>query len=191
MVISIGGIHKVFSDRDGDIGTAVLQPYLVRRDNALPIPMHVEDDDDWEGEFHDFYFNLRRFGRGRTNLKVGHFDVPFGLEPQTDTHFTLYQVLPMQNLGMKKDWGVSLNGQLPKFDYEISVTRGSGVELDRFHDGEMTMMRSAGRNWAVAGRIGTPQERDLSAGLSAFYGNVWMPPMDITIRRMNRMCCDP
>jgi len=52
-------IHKIISDSDGDIGTAVLQTYIVRRDNALPIPMHVEDDDDWDGEFHDFYFNLR------------------------------------------------------------------------------------------------------------------------------------
>jgi len=101
--------------------------------------------------------------------------VPFGLEPQTNTHFTLYQVLSMQNLGMKKDWGVSLNGQLPKFDYEISLTRGSGIELDIFHDGELTTKRSAGRNWAVAGRIGTPQEGNVSAGVSAFYGNVSMP----------------
>ena len=50
----------------------------------------------------------------------------------------------MQNLGMKKDWGVSLNGQMPTFDYEVSLTRGSGVELDRFHEDEKTMMRSAG-----------------------------------------------
>ena len=27
--------HKVFSDSDGDMGTMVLQPYLIRRDNCM------------------------------------------------------------------------------------------------------------------------------------------------------------
>ena len=77
------------------------------------------------------------------NLKIGHLDVPFGREPQTDTHFTIHQLIPFQNIGMKKDWGVSLNGSMPSFDYEISLTQGSGFEVT-----------NAGKNFAVAGRIG-------------------------------------
>ena len=157
-------IHKVFSDSEADIGTLLLQPYLVRRDNALMIMPHVEDDDDWEIEFHQFYFNLTRWGRGRTNLRVGHFFLPYGLEPLNDTHFTVYQVLTMPNLGEKMDWGVSLNGALPLFDYEVSLTQGSGMEYT-----------NVGKNYAITGRIGTPSDRNFVLGLSGFYGQILDP----------------
>ena len=32
-------IHKVFSDEQGDIGTLLLQPYVVRRDNQFARPI--------------------------------------------------------------------------------------------------------------------------------------------------------
>ena len=69
-------IHKVVSSEDNDIGTLLLQPYLVRRDNALMVPTHVEDDDDWEFEFHQFWFNLTGWGKGRTNIRFGHMLMP-------------------------------------------------------------------------------------------------------------------
>ena len=153
--------HSVAATETGNIGTFVLQPYLVRRDRARPVMPHLEGPSDWEVELHDFYFNLTRWGRGRTNVKIGHFDVPFGLEPMTDTHFRIYQLMPMENLGMKKDWGVSLNGVLPKFDYEVALTRGSGFQYDA-RDG----------NYAVAGRIGTPSDRNFAVGIAAFEGRV-------------------
>jgi len=158
-------LHKVFSDDEGNIGTLLLQPFIVRRDNALPLPRHVERDDDWEVEFHDFYFNLTRWGKGQSNFKVGHFDLPFGLEPQQDTHFTLRQLIPFQNLGSKKDWGVSVNGSLTKLDYEVSLTTGSGFEL-----------HTSTESWALTGRIGTPAEQNLVVGLSGFVGEV-LPAM--------------
>ena len=84
------------------------------------------------------------------------------MEPQVDTHFTLRQFIPVNNAGFKKDWGISLNGSPPKFDYEISLTRGTGVDLtgtdvDPF---------------LVAGRIGTPSDKNVVVGLSALYGEV-------------------
>jgi hypothetical protein len=157
-------VHKVWSNSSGDIGTFVLQPYVVRRDNALPMPPHIEDDDDWDLEFHDFYFNLTRFGKGRTNLKIGHFDIPFGLEPLEDTHFTIRQLIPFQNLGAKKDWGISLNGTMPWFDYEVSAGQGAGVEYN-----------SLGKNYALAGRIGTPSPSNFVVGASVFYGQMFDP----------------
>lgn len=157
-------IHKVLSDESGDIATLLLQPYIVRRDNALPLPPHVEDDDDWELEFHDFYINITRWGRGRTNLKIGHFDVPYGLEPIVDTHFTMHQLIPFQNIGTKKDWGVSINGTLPAFDYELAVTQGTVFEYN-----------SAGKNYSIAGRIGTPTDQNFVIGASFFYGQVIDP----------------
>ncbi len=155
-------IHKVFSDEQGDIGTLLLQPYVVRRDNQFARPIEFDGDDAFVIELHDFYFNLTRWGRGRTNFKIGHFDVPFGLEPQIDTHFTLHQFTPLHDAGFKKDWGFSLNGAFPEFDYEVSLTQGTGMDL-------------SGRNldpYLVAGRIGTPSNENFVLGLSALYGEV-------------------
>jgi len=157
-------LHKVVSSKDKDIGTLLLQPYLVRRDNALMVMTHVEDDDDWDVEFHQFWFNLTRWGKGRTNIRFGHMLMPFGLEPSTDTHFTVYQLITMQNLGAKMDWGLSLNGTLPSFDYEVAILQGSGMEY-----------ANVGKNYAVVGRIGTPSDRNFVLGLSGFYGQILDP----------------
>ena len=166
-------VHTVMSGGSGNVGVFVLQPYLVRRDNARPVMMHLEGPNDWEVELHDFYFNVTRWGRGRTNIKIGHFDVPFGLEPNTDTHFKIYQPIPMENLGMKKDWGVSLNGGLPKFDYEVALTRGSG-----FH-----YRSKENNNYAVSARIGTPSDRNFVLGVAVLQGRVLNPRRNILIPR--------
>lgn len=158
-------MHKVFSDEEGDIGTAVLQPYLIRKDNSYMMPTRMIETDQDNGfsiELHDFYFNYTRWGRGRTNIKVGHFDVPFGIEPLVDTHFTLRQYLPMHDAGFKKDWGASLNGALPNIDYEASVTTGTGKDLT-----------GLGKDpYLFAGRIGTPSDQNTVLGVSALYGEV-------------------
>lgn len=154
--------HNVLTGDNGDIGTLVLQPYLVRRDNIYARPLEIDQDDAFAIELHDFYFNLTAFGRGRMNYKIGHFDVPFGLEPINDTHFTLHQFIPRHDAGFKKDWGISLNGSFPKFDYEVSLTRGTGMDL-------------SGADldpYLVAGRIGTPTEANAVLGVSALYGEV-------------------
>ncbi len=164
--------HSVATSKSGNIGTLVLQPYLVRRDLARPIMAHLEGPNDWEVELHDFYFNLTRWGTGRTNIKLGHFDVPFGLEPLTDTHFKIYQLMPMENLGMKKDWGVSLNGVFPNLDYEVALTRGSGFQFDARED-----------NYAVSGRIGTPSDRNWILGIAAFQGRVLNQRRNVIVPR--------
>jgi hypothetical protein len=158
-------IRKVFSDAQGDIGTAVLQPYLVRKDNAYMMPTRMIDtdqDDAFSVELHDFYFNYTKLGRGKTNIKIGHFDVPFGIDPLVDTHFTLRQYQAMHDAGFKKDWGVSLNGALPDLDYAVSVTTGTGKDLTGISKDPHLF----------AGRVGTPSDRNTIFGLSALYGEV-------------------
>jgi hypothetical protein len=164
--IAIGlDIRKVFSDEQGDFGTAVLQPYLIRMDNAYMMPTRMivtDQNDEFSIELHDFYFNFTRWGRGRSNIKIGHFDVPFGLNPLVDTHLTLRQYQAMHDAGFKKDWGVELNGVLPKFDYAISLTSGTGMDLTGKERGP----------YLIAGRFGTPSDRNTIFGLSALYGDV-------------------
>ena len=68
----------------------------------------------------------------------------------------------MHNAGFKKDWGFSLNGALPKYDYEVSVTTGTGKDmtgLDR-------------DPYLFAGRIGTPADQNTTFGVSGLYGRV-------------------
>lgn len=157
--------RTVLSGGVGDWGVLVFQPYLVRRDDVFAVPNHVEDEDDWELELHQTWFNLTRFGRGRGNVRVGHMLVPFGLEPFVDTHFAVRQLVSAANLGAKMDWGVSWNGAWPGGDFELALLRGSGMEYVDKHD-----------NYAVAGRVGTPYDRNVSLGVSAFVGRVIDPP---------------
>ncbi|MDY6862020.1 MAG: porin [Thermodesulfobacteriota bacterium] len=112
-------------------------------------------------EIHNAYANFRLPSRGQY-LKVGHFDIPFGLEPLIDTHPTLFQTQALKNIGFKRDWGASLNGSFPLFDYELSATIGSGDAAK--------IWRKDGSH-LLAGRIGTPHE-NFQYGFSFLYGEV-------------------
>lgn len=151
-------VHKVFADDRGDWGTATLQGYLTRIDDQPRRPPFFEGPDDWEFVFRIFNFNLTRFGRGRLNLRAGHFEIPYGLEHSINTNGTIRDFTHGANLGVKADWGVSVNGVFPRFEYEIGVTRGI---VDEDH---------SGTTYLVAGRIGTPPERGTVFGLSFFHG---------------------
>lgn len=157
-------IHKVFSDSSGDIGTMILQPYLTRLDNAFPVPHDAEDDDDWDLVFHTFSFNFTRWGRGATNFKIGHFYIPYGLQPNVDTHLKVRQLISHDNIGADMDWGFSLNGTSRDLEYEVALTQGSGHELI----GE-------GKNFVIAGRLGTPSDRNVSVGVSGMHGQILSP----------------
>ena len=86
--------------------------------------------------------------------------MPFGLEQNIDTNGTLRQY-SFAERGIKADWGVSVNGVLPRWDYEISVSRGSGNDITDRDDPHI-----------VAGRIGSPAHKNFVAGFSFFEGRV-------------------
>lgn len=120
-------LHKVFSGPDGDWGTLVLQPYVMRLDSPAQ-PAFFEDHHDWELVYRIFNFNYTGLAGGKFNVRVGHFEIPFGLEHVVNTNGTLHDYMHGPNIGIKADWGVSLNGELETFDYEFSLTRGTGNE---------------------------------------------------------------
>jgi len=163
-------LHKVFSDDHGDWGTLTLQLYLTRFDNQNPHPFFFEDDDDWELVPRIANFNYTGLGRGRLNLRVGHFEIPYGLEVPVSTNGTLHQLMTGPNLGNKVDWGVGINGTLPAFDYEVTLSRGSGVEYS-----------DTGQPFVVAGRVGVPMSH-VSLGFSGFHGQVMSGSGGITTR---------
>ena len=157
-------LRKMFSGPEADWGTLLFQGYLTRIANQAHHPPFFEDDDDWELVYRIANLNLTRLARGKLNLRVGHFEIPYGLEQSINTNGTLRDYTHGRNLGVKADWGTTINGVFPGFEYEVSASRGTGNEyFDR------------GNPHAVAGRIGTPSEAKVILGLSAFYGRVSNP----------------
>jgi len=154
-------LHKVFTDRQGDWGTLTLQAYWNRIDNQPAMRSIFDDDSDFEMEYRIFNFNYTGRGKGKTNYRVGHYEIPFGLEQIVNTNGTLRDFTHNQNFGFKSDWGVTFNGQASGVEYEVGLSRGSGNEWRRRDD-----------PFIVAGRIGTSRDQPVIVGISAFYGDV-------------------
>jgi hypothetical protein len=153
-------VHKVFSHKNKDIGTLMFQPYLVSLNNASSVPFFFDDGDDTQLTWRITNFNFTALAQGRLNIKLGHFEIPYGLEYQEDTNGTLRQ-FTFGDRGIKADWGMSVNGILPYLEYEIALTRGSGNELTSSHNPHI-----------FSGRIGSPSQKNITAGFSWFYGDV-------------------
>lgn len=142
-------IHKVVSTEHRDIGTLLVQLYGKGKDN------------DWKYTTRLLYFNYFASGGGGFNIRIGHILVPFGLNLPSRTPGTLRQFIAPKTVGFKADWGASVNGVLPDWNYEIALTRGSGVDF-KSRDGP----------FLVAARVGTTFDRPLVLGLSALYGKI-------------------
>ena len=172
-------LHKVFSGSQGDWGTLLLQGYLTRIDNIDNPPFFFDDNHDWEFLYRFFFFNYTGLAGGRLNIRIGHFEIPFGLEQIYNTNGTLYDFTNAKNLGIKADWGFSVNGELPDFEYEVSLTRGSGNEII-----------SSGNPYVVAGRIGTSRYNHFILGLSGFYGEIYRPSVPGSTLKRTRLGVD-
>ena len=154
-------LHKVFTGDSGDIGTLTLQGYFT----------HIKDEEirpgfangEWTYVYRIFNYNHALMSRGRMNLKIGHFEIPMGLEHSINTNGTLRDYTHGRNIGVKADWGVSLNGMLPNAEYEVSVTRGAGNNWE-----------TEGNPYIVAARVATPGHRNLVWGVSAMSGDVFV-----------------
>lgn len=151
-------VHQVFSSRQGDIGTLTLQPFVLRVDDSPAVQGMFDDQHDWALQWRIANFNYTGLGHGRFNLRLGHFELPFGLEQVVQTNGTLYQV--QTPTGVKADWGVSVNGRTHHLNYELAYTTGSGNELD---------VDSSG---LIVGRVGTPNDRTAWIGLSYMQGEL-------------------
>ena len=153
-------LHKVITSEDGDIGTLTLQPFLTRIDNIQDARQSIfEDRHDWAIEWRIFNFNFTKYGKGKTNFRIGHFELPFGLEQIINTNGTLRDYTHFENYGIKNDWGVSFNGENKEFEYEVGLTRGSGNFYRRRDD-----------PYVVSGRIGTSRDESVVLGLSGLHG---------------------
>ncbi len=186
-------LHSVLSSDRGDIGTLTLQPYLLRIDDAPnPGPL-FEDDHDWALQWRIANFNYTGLAQGKLNLRVGHFELPFGLEQIEQTNGTLYQLNSPANVGLKADWGMSLNGVLPQFEYEVAYMLGEGNELSSTRGGQWVgrIGSSSDRRWRVGASFlnGEQQEPVLvqreryGVDLSYQLGRGWRAGLDVSTGR--------
>lgn len=160
----------VFSGPAGDRATLTIQGFFTRADSALVVPTPGEEPGEWFFDHRISNLNIYLLDQSRLNLRLGHFEIPFGLEQNINTNGTLQQFSNVANLGHKADWGASVNGMVNGVDYEVALTRGSGNQwLDRE------------RPWIVSGRLGVRANAGLSWGASVFSGEVL--ETNTTVRR--------
>jgi len=153
-------LHHVFSSSTGrDLGTLRLQGYALRADFPKNPPLFGDNHWEWTDRIADF--NYTRFSAKGVNVRLGHYQVPYGLEQTQSTYGTLRDYMSRTNLGIKADWGVTLNGQLPDYEYEVSLSRGSGQNYKDLEE-----------NYVFAGRLGTPREENLCVGTSFMSGRL-------------------
>lgn len=164
--------HKVFSDQSGDYGTLTFQPYWVRLNNMNMHPFFFESSNDSELTWRIANFNYTGLSNGGFNIRLGHFEIPFGLEHNLDTNGTLRQY-SFADRRIKADWGISLNGNTPDLDYEIALTRGSGNDISSKYN-----------PYVFAGRVGTPSTNNLITGISWFIGDVRTKDRTILTKRL-------
>jgi len=157
-------LQHVFSSSRGDIGTLVFQGFFTGTHEPGAFPVALDPGPDWDFAFRSVWFNFTGLGRKLPSVKIGHFEVPFGLEHTIDSNGWVRQTIKPRNVGFVGDWGVSLNGVVPGFEYEASLTRGTGKDW-----------ANDGGPFLVGARLATPRWRGNWVGVSIIHGRVWSP----------------
>jgi len=127
---------------------------------------YTDKSDDFKVELHNAYLRLRALPP-MLNVRFGHFYVPYGIQPWIDTHGTLLQSPAMEFVGMDRDWGVAVEGQNDKLEYQLCLTRGSGMDY---------FQRNG--NFVVAGKLSTPrigEHLNDWLGISFLVGKIYDP----------------
>ncbi|MEW6087534.1 MAG: hypothetical protein AB1498_04460 [bacterium] len=164
-------LFGTFSGQRGQIGDMNVQFRAAYYNNQFAYGSkmgreYTEGRNDFETELHNAYLRLRVLPP-MVNVRLGHFYVPFGIQPWIDTHGTLLQSPAMEFSGVDRDWGVGLEGQNELFEYQAAVTRGSGMEYFE-RDG----------NYILSGKISTPrigEHLNEWLGMSCLIGKVFDP----------------
>ena len=147
---------KVFSNNKGDWGTLLLQPYEKR----TYIRSELVDS---RMTYRNVNFNFTGLLQHKLNFRIGHFEIPFGLEQNINTNGTLLDYSHKQNLGLKADWGLSANGIISSFEYEFAIMQGSGNNW-----------RTDEETHVFSGRVGH-NANNFNLGFSIFSADLWVP----------------
>jgi hypothetical protein len=115
----------------------------------------------------DVYFEdawaLFGVGRQRSQIRIGHFNIPFGMNPVMEPRGIFRMPLEAVDLGFKKDWGISWQRESGEHDLELGGFLASG--------GDLHWRRGS---FLLAGRLGTPTYREFEYGFSMLIADA--PP---------------
>jgi hypothetical protein len=150
-------MHKVFTGNNHNIGTLLLQGYLTRIDDHPAPPGIFDSGDDTKFIYRIFNFNYTGLDGDSPNIRIGHYEVAYGLEHAIDTNGTLRQYQQGQNLGIKADWGASLNKQHEMFEYEVGYSSGGNQDVSTNNG-----------SYVYSTRIGTPRDDNSVYGVSLY-----------------------
>jgi hypothetical protein len=165
-------LYKTISTETHDVGTLLFQPYLVALNNHPKPPSFFDDGDDIKLSWRMTNFNYTGLNDGKFNIKVGHFEIPFGLEKELDTNGTFRQYI-FASRSLKADWGASINGEFLSFNYEVAQTLGTGNDLNFSQALDV-----------FSGRIGTTSHKNFISGISWFDGEVIGNNNDISDKQL-------
>ena len=157
-------LHKVFTSGNRDVATLLFQPYMTRANDLVPTPPVFDGPDDWELIWRIANVNFKLQQEGALNLRIGHFELPYGLEQTINTNGTLRDYTHGGNFGLKADWGATVNGDLDTLEYEFAWSLGSGNEV-----------RDDGGSGVLSGRLGTPRDGAEVFGVSFVDGEFQTP----------------
>ena len=135
-------------------------------------------DDRLETRFRDVWVRFEEPASG-FRVRLGHFDIPFGLNPIAEPRGVPLLPLTVFDLGFKKDWGLSVQGEWQGFGYEAAATIGMGDELRR---------RRGRYLWSV--RIGIPTYTDIQYGVAFLYGVIPRSSLSRELKTSWRMSVD-
>lgn len=135
-------------------------------------------DDRLETRFRDVWIRFAEPASG-FRVRLGHFDLPFGLNPIAEPRGVALLPLTAFDLGFKKDWGLSVQGEWQRFGYEAAATIGMGDEL----------RRRRGR-YLWSGRIGIPTYKDTQYGVAFLYGVIPQSSLSRKLKRSWRLSVD-
>lgn len=144
--------YRKFSNEYGDFLTTDLQMRIVYDSQEKP-------QDGLGVEVHNAWLAYK-FSLGH-DVKIGHFDPEFGLEPIVDTHSAILQTLMMENIGFTKDWGCAIEGIFSDFNYRAALQLGSGMSI-RMENG----------SYLATMRIGAIANESFQYGFSFLCGEV-------------------
>lgn len=164
---------KTLTNTTGDYATIILQGGVTRIDNNPSPPFFFDGPTDSQWTYRQFFINLKLAPQDSLNLKIGRFKMPFGLEMLETTSGTLRQVGTAQNLAIKADWGLTLNGVSRGLEYEFGISRGSNQTWE-----------TSGSPYAFVARVGTDSTKDSWIGVSAFDAKLFRPGRTIERNRI-------
>jgi hypothetical protein len=127
-------VIKKFSTKTKTLLGFDFQGRLVMRDNFIGFPNDMEGVNrqglypEYHNAYVDLYDVVPTHGRNvSVNIRAGHFYVPFGINVQTDTHGTIWQLSNERNFGWDRDWGIGLWGNASRHvRYDVFYLVGSG-----------------------------------------------------------------